>query len=300
MLGLQYFSFEDLWSPVVLFVCAALTILYFYIIGPWRERHYPLEAKVSAKSKMWFVLGITLYYLCQGGPLELLGHLTFTFHMTNMSITYLIVPPLILLGIPAFVWRHVFSASFWRPLRWMMHPLLTLVLFNMLFSIYHVPVVHDYVMVHFTIHRIYYLGMLIAAFMMWWQIVCPVKEWARLTDVKKMGYVFANGVLLTPACALIIFSGSPLFAMYNDPEIWANAMGYCVSGDTSLLLAQFQGPEFFNFMPALEDQQLGGIVMKFVQEFMYGIILAYVFYHWYRREHSDSNDDLPTPEPAGS
>lgn len=298
MLGLEYFSFEDLWSPIVFFACAALTILYFYVIGPWREKHYPLEAKVSAKSKLWFVLGISLYYLCQGGPLELLGHLTFTFHMTNMSITYLIVPPLILLGTPAFIWRRLFSGSFWRPFRWMMHPLLTLVLFNMLFSIYHVPAVHDYVMVHFTVHRIYYFGMLIAAFMMWWQIVSPVGEWGRLTDVKKMGYVFANGVLLTPACALIIFAGSPLYAMYNDPEVWANAMGYCVSGDTSLLLEQFQGPSFFNFLPALEDQQLGGIVMKLVQEFMYGLILAYVFFHWYRREHSDS--DMPTPEPTGS
>ena len=34
-----------------------------------------------------------------------------------------------------------------------MHPILTLVLFNMLFSLYHVPVVHDYVMTHFLIHQ---------------------------------------------------------------------------------------------------------------------------------------------------
>ncbi|WP_036711621.1 cytochrome c oxidase assembly factor CtaG [Paenibacillus pinihumi] len=300
MLGLEYFTFEDLWSPIVFFICAALTILYFYVVGPWREKHYPLEPEVGAKSKFWFVLGITLYYLCQGGPIELLGHLTFTFHMTNMSITYLIVPPLMLLGIPAFVWRHVFSASFWNPFRWLMNPMLTLLMFNILFSIYHIPVVHDFVMVNFTIHRIYYLAMLVAAFMMWWQILCPVKEWARLTDVKRMGYIFANGVLLTPACGLIIFAESPMYATYNDPQVWATAMGYCVSGDPSVLLSAFEGPTFFNFLPIIEDQQLGGIVMKLVQEFMYGTILAYVFFQWYKREHSDSNDSLPNPEPAGS
>ncbi|GGG16267.1 cytochrome c oxidase assembly factor CtaG [Paenibacillus abyssi] len=300
MLGLEYFSFEELWSPMVFFLMAALVILYFYAIGPWRERRYPNEGAASSRQKLLFISGMVLYYLAQGGPLELLGHLTFTFHMANMSISYLIVPPMILLGIPAFIWRHVFSHHFWRPFRFLMHPLLTLVLFNMLFSIYHIPVVHDYVMLNFTVHRIYYAAMLITAFMMWWQIVSPVKEWSRLTDVKKMGYIFANGVLLTPACALIIFSGSPLYATYNDPNVWAQAMGYCVSGDPSALLAQFSGPSFFNFLPIVEDQQLGGIIMKLVQELMYGALLAYVFSQWFKREHADSDSDLPNPNPAGA
>ncbi|XEC94099.1 cytochrome c oxidase assembly factor CtaG [Paenibacillus tarimensis] len=299
MLGLEYFSFEELWSPMFFFLMAAVVILYFYAIGPWRERRFHEEPSVGTKQRVWFVGGITLYYFAQGGPLELLGHLTFTFHMTNMSLSYLIVPPMLLLGIPAFIWRYVFSARVWKPLRWLMNPMLTLVLFNMMFSIYHVPVVHDYVMTHFMIHRIYYLAMLAASFMMWWQIYCPVKEWARLTDVKKMGYIFANGVLLTPACALIIFAGEPLYATYNDPNVWAQAMGYCVSGDPAVLLSKFDGPTFFNFLPTIEDQQLGGIVMKLVQEFMYGAILAYVFFHWFKREHADS-DDVPNPGPAGA
>ncbi len=91
-----------------------------------------------------------------------------------------------------------------------------------------------------------------------------------------------------------------MYATYNDPQVWATAMGYCVSGDPSVLLSAFEGPTFFNFLPIIEDQQLGGIVMKLVQEFMYGTILAYVFFQWYKREHSDSNDSLPNPEPAGS
>lgn len=44
-------------------------------------------------------------------------------------------------------------------------------------------------------------------------------------------------------------------------------------------------------MDVVEDQQLGGIVMKFVQEIMYGIILAYIFKQWFKREHKD--DELP-------
>ncbi|MFC4810590.1 cytochrome c oxidase assembly factor CtaG [Paenibacillus sp. GCM10023250] len=291
MLGLQYFSFEELWSPWFFFLMAALVILYFYLAGPWKEKHAPSEPRVTGLQKTLFVSGMVCYYMAQGGPLELLGHLMFTFHMVNMSLSYLIAPPLLLLGIPAFIWRRAFRASFWSKLNWTMNPIFTLVLFNMLFSLYHVPVVHDYVMTHFAVHRIYYLVLLVTSFMMWWQIACPVPEWHRLTDVRKMAYIFANGLLLTPACALIIFSGQSMYATYNDPEVWAKAMGYCVAGDPTILLSKFTGPSFFNLLSPKDDQQLGGVIMKLVQEVMYGCILAYVFFHWYKKEHGDSADD---------
>ena len=104
---------------------------------------------------------------------------------------------------------------------------------------------------------------------------------------------------LSPACALIIFAGTPMYAIYNDPTVWADAMGYCVSNPAALL-DLVGGPAAFNMMDPLEDQQAGGIIMKLVQEVMYGAILAYVFFQWFRREHS-SDDDLPAgTEPTGS
>ncbi|REE67997.1 putative membrane protein [Paenibacillus taihuensis] len=294
MLGLQYFSFEALWSPWFFFFMTALVILYFYLAGPWKEKHAPEAPPVTVTQKSLFVTGMVLYYLVQGGPFELLGHLMFAFHMVDMSVAYLVVPPIIMFSIPAYLWKAMFSAPFWKRFRGATHPIFSLVAFNVLFSLYHLPSVHDYVMIHFTVHRIYYLVLLVTAFLMWWQIACPVQEWSRLTDVRKMAYIFASGMLLTPACALIIFNSTPMYATYNDPEVWAKAMGYCVSGDPASLLASFKGgPTFFNLMSPAEDQQLGGIIMKLVQEVMYGVILAYVFFHWYKREHADSDDPLP-------
>ncbi len=296
MLGLQYFRFEELWTPLLLFAMAAIVILYFYLIGPWRERHFAKEPPATLLQKTLFVSAIFLLYLAHGGPLNLLGHMMFTFHMVNMSISYLIVPPMVLVGVPSFIWRKMFGAARWKKLRFLMHPIVSLVLFNMLFSVYHIPLVHDYVMTHFTVHRLFYLVLLIAAFMMWWQIACPVPEWSRLTDVKRMAYVFANGMLLSPACALIIFAHNPLYAIYSDPNVWVQAMGYCVTGDPSRLLDSFSGPQFFNLMGIVEDQQLGGIVMKLIQEIMYGIILAYIFKQWFKREHTE--DDMPQTNPG--
>ena len=298
MLGLEYFSFRALWSPWLLFFTIALLIGYYYIIGPWRERRYPDEDRPSIGQQMMSVSGLVLLYLAQGGPLNLLGHLMFTFHMANMSISYLIAPPLIILGIPGYVWRWAFGRPLWKRFSPLLHPIFTLILFNVLFSFYHIPDVHDYIMSRYALHEAFYFVLFVSAMLMWWQITCPVPEWTRLNGLRRMAYIFASGVLLTPACALIIFADHAMYSVYNDPQVWARAMSYCVAGNTEGLLSQFKGPAFFNLMSPAEDQQLGGIVMKLVQEIMYGCILAYVFSQWYRQENAESDEELRSTDPA--
>ncbi|MDQ1911515.1 cytochrome c oxidase assembly protein [Paenibacillus sp. GD4] len=37
----------------------------------------------------------------------------------------------------------------------------------------------------------------------------------------------------------------------------------------------------------MNDQSFGGVIMKIVQEIVYGWALGYIFYRWYRRERKD-------------
>jgi putative membrane protein len=106
-----------------------------------------------------------------------------------------------------------------------------------------------------------------------------------------LGYIFMSGLLLTPACAMIIFAEGPLFAVYNDPAVWVKAMGYCMAGDPSVLLSKVEGPAFFNMMSGKDDQQLGGIIMKLIQEFVNSAALYTVFKQWYRKERAQEDDD---------
>lgn len=68
---------------------------------------------------------------------------------------------------------------------------------------------------------------------------------------------------------MIMFSGAPLYATYTDPSAWAEAMKLCVPAD---MMGQvpLTGPEMFNTLPLLEDQQLGAVMMKIIQEIVYG------------------------------
>lgn len=80
---------------------------------------------------------------------------------------------------------------------------------------------------------------------------------------------------------------------YSDPGTWAKAMGYCVPQSPAALLQAFGGPGFFGSLSPKVDQQVGGIVMKFIQEFIFASMLAYVFYHWYKKRTDKRTQKCP-------
>jgi putative membrane protein len=294
--GLSGFSWAAWWSPWMILFFGAIAAGYVYITGPGRFRVKDAEP-VSKTKKFWFLSGVFFLYLAFGSPIDLLGHLMFSFHMVSMACAYIIAAPMLLAGTPEWLLRPIGRIPGIRGLRFMVNPIVTLLLFNLVFSIYHIPVVHDYVMTHYSVHTLYYIVLLISGILMWFPVVNPLNSQDRLPGFKKMGYVFANSVLLTPACALIIFAPSSMYASYTDPVIWAQAMGYCLPKNSTAILSMFSGPSELQWMDPMEDQRIGGIVMKLVQEVVYGVILCYVFLQWYRKENPKGESDSLDPSP---
>jgi putative membrane protein len=299
-MSFDIFGFRALWSPYFLAVMILITVLYFIIIGPWSSK-FKDSNPVTTKQQILFVVGILALYISKGSPVDLLGHIMFSAHMTQMAVLYLIVPPLLILGIPDWLWKAIIYRPVIKPfLKVFTSPIIALILFNGVFSLYHVPLVFDYVktdpVYHATMTTIIFFG----AMFMWWPLLNTLPDWSSLTGIKKVGYIFANGVLLTPACALIIFATDPLYVTYSEPQAWINALQLCVPADT-LSGLNLTGPEMFNTLPLVEDQQLGGVVMKIIQEIVYGTILAYIFFQWARKERQKDELDLKngfSPEPV--
>ena len=281
--GLDLFGFSAKWSPY--FIASSILVLFLY---EWLTRKGS-GAEVSGLQRFQFYCGIVVIYASFGSPIDLLGHLIFSAHMMSMALAYMVAPPLLILGIPVVLWDKLFSWKGWKVFRWIMYPVTSLVLFNVLFSMYHFPVIHDKIMTDYTLHTFVYIILGLTAMMMWWHVTPPDPKYARLTDLKKMGYIFGTGFLLTPACALIIFTGSPMYATYSDPSVWMKALGYCVPGNIELKFAELgvEGPAYFSVLPPLHDQQLGGVIMKLVQEGINAALLYYVFKKWYKREQKE-------------
>jgi putative membrane protein len=262
-------SFAELWSPVVLLLLFVVGYVYL------RAARSGPEPRVTAGQKASFVFGLVLFYVGSGSPLNYVGHhYLFSVHMLNQSLLYLIMPLFILYGMPGWmIERPLRALKLERIAKAALNPVVAIFSFNMLFSFYHVPMIMNRVMASDWLQLAYQTALLLSAFQMWYPIVGNVESWTMTSELKKMAYIFLNGLLLTPACALIIFAGKPLYDMYRG--VTMPLAGYTV----------------------VEDQQLGGTIMKIIQEITYGSALALTFYRWYRSERKkDEMSDEPLDE----
>lgn len=268
-------------------------VLFFLVTTVLREKISTNSEKLTVKQASLFLLVIVLVYALLGSPIDLLGHIMFSVHMTVMAIFYLVVPPLFIISIPNWLWRKLLSFRMIKIcFQFLTMPLIALLVFNGLFSFYHIPLIFDVVKTNMILHTLYTIILFVTAVCMWWPLVNQLEEYQDFSGLKKIGYVFANGILLTPACALIIFANHAIYETYSNPLVWAQAMELCVPAST-LVNLNLTGPEMFNTMPLLDDQKTGGVIMKIIQEIVYGIILAKIFFAWYNKENEGSVDMNP-------
>lgn len=301
MLTLEIFGFRALWSPYFFIILLLILFGYFFISVKLKDNFFSSQP-LTKKQGTLFTIGILMLYIIKGSPLDLMGHLMFYVHMIQMAVLYLIIPQLIILGIPEWIWRSLIQLPIIRPIFHLLtKPIVALVLFNGIFSFYHVPAIFDIVKLNMWLHAGYTSLLFILALTMWWPVMNTLKEYQLLSGIKKVGYIFANGILLTPACALIIFSDHPMYHTFYDPKSWAQALELCVPFAT-LSGLDLNGPEMFNSMSILHDQQLGGVIMKIIQEIVYGVALGRIFFEWYAKEQKvdviDAEHPYMNPQPT--
>ena len=128
-------------------IYVAVTAGYFLLTGPLSSR-FEGSAPVSAGRKTLFVGGMLTFYLAQGGPIELLGHTMFSFHMVSMAMSYLMAMPLLILGIPVWMWRAFDKVNPFKKLGFLARPIVARFCLMACFLLSH-PVIHDFVMLNF-------------------------------------------------------------------------------------------------------------------------------------------------------
>lgn len=294
MLNFWSFGFIALWNPSMIVLCLILLLGYYALIKVF-VKDIPGSSPVSAKQQILYVLGVLLLYIGKGSPVYLLGHIMFSVHMVEMTLVYLLATPLILMGIPTWAYENMMRLKVIRLVfSFMTRPVISIVLFNGLFTFYHFPIIFDYVIVREELEAITSLILFIAAIFMWWPILSPLPDNKNLSDLRKIVYIIINGVMLTPACAYLFLSNTVLYDAYSDPAIWAVMLGYCLPTNTTLDMNLIVA-EFFNILPPLEDQKLAGVIMKVLQELIYIVFLVIVFNRWIRKEKKKGSiDPLPT------
>ncbi|MGA4720388.1 cytochrome c oxidase assembly protein [Fictibacillus nanhaiensis] len=266
-ISLSDYNWYELFPPSIYVIAIILAFVYFRFVA--RDKQGKKLATKWQQTSM--IASLLLMIIIKGTPVQVLGHnYLFSVHMVQMAVLYLMIAPLMILAIPEVKWKNWLSKKtiLTRIFHFLTKPLLALLIFNAVFSLYHIPLVFDAAVSNPIIHYGYHALLLITAYTMWWPVLCPVKELDTLSDIKKIGYVFANGVLMTPACALIMFADFQLYETYRNV------------------------PQLFETMTPKEDQHVGGVTMKIFQEVIYAFVLGLIFTRWVKKERLRDKADL--------
>lgn len=259
------FGFLDMWDPLQIVISLAMIFVYI----KWLKQD-GFES-VATYQKALFFSGVIIYLVAAGGPINFYGHhFLLSAHMLQQSLLYYVVPPLLIFGTPKYVFQQ------WMTMKWgkkflETHLVISVLAFDILFSFYHIPMIFNVVMSNYVIMVTTHLILFLFSIQMWWPIISPLPEIDQTSELKKMAYIILGAVLITPACALIIFA---------DTQVYAPYIGV---------------PQIFELLSPLDDQQFGGILMKLIQELSFGSILAYLFYRWYKKENRVDSIDLHQP-----
>lgn len=287
---LSIFGFRALWSPWFFLIVVGLVVLYFLLGTIWRNR-FQGSVPLKKTEVTYFLLSMVILYIIKGSPVDLLGHILFSVHMTQMAVLLLIVAPFLIKGIPPWMWHKLFTIkiidSFFRLFS---KPIIALLVFSLLFSFYHYPMVLDNIKLSFISHSVFSITIFISAICLWWPVLNTLENHPKIHGLQKIGYVILSAILITPACTLIIFADVPVYETYYSGEAWLKAMALCVPAGTLSGLAGLgvSGPEMFTNMDIVYDQQLGGILMKVTQELIYVLVIGKVFFTWSREEKENA------------
>lgn len=283
---LSIFGFQALWSPYLMGIVVFLTVVYFLTTVTWRK-DFKVSEPLKKREAIYFVCAMILLYIIKGSPIDLMAHIMFTYHMVQMAFLLLLIPVFLIKGIPWWLWKVIVEAPVVKQIfKIFTKPVVAIFMFAGMFSIYHLPAVLDFIKLDETLHGSYTFLLFISAFFMYWPLLNTVPGQHEMKGLFKVGYILANAVMITPACALIIFAPDPMYATYSAGEAWLKAMELCVPAETLAGLS-LSGPELFTDMTTIEDQQLGGVLMKIIQEIIFAVILFQVFLKWYKKEQKN-------------
>jgi putative membrane protein len=259
----------DIWTyhphPEVWSVMLAVIGLYLWVlrrVGPTKV--VPGEAIVTRRQMLWFGLGLAALWIHADWPIhDIAENYLYSVHMIQHVGFTLIGPPLLLLGMPAWMTRWLFVE---RPrvhavARRVLRPFAAAVVYNVVTVLSHWPVVVDTSLNHHSVHFLVHCVMFFSACAMWFPVINRVPELPTMGYPLKMLYLFIQSILPTVPASFLTFGDTPLYHFYvHVPHPYLSVIG---------------------------DQQLAGALMKIYAGTLIWIIVIGVFFKWNAAEEQD-------------
>jgi putative membrane protein len=235
---------------------------FFLALRRLAPRHAPSgQPAIGRGQAVWFTTGLAVLWMATDWPIGALGAgYLLTIHTVQWILYTLVVPPLLLLGVPA--WLPLAARPGSRTegiLRFVAKPFAALIITDAILLVSHLPPIVDGFrrsqLGSFTVDVAWLVGGLI----MWWPILAPNPAISRVSYPWKIGYLFLCTLVPIVPAAFLTYADYPLYALYElAPRV--------------------------NGIAAITDQQAAGLLMKAVADPIIWLAMAVVFFRWQRVE----------------
>jgi putative membrane protein len=250
-------------EPGVILGLAALGCAY--VFAARRRRHAPGHARLSPLTIGAFAAGWTVTAVALVSPIDALGSVLFSAHMVQHELLMIVAAPLLVLGTPAGL-IHAAAGPLARRARaiygvaargaaWATSPVVAWLLHATAIVAWHVPFLFDLAVHNDAVHAAQHLSFFGTALLFWWGVLRRAPA-SRAYGLSLVG-IFTTATYTAVFGALLTVAPTALYAAYSSStSSWG--------------------------LTALEDQQLGGLIMWVPAGVVYTIIGLWMFARWLR------------------
>jgi putative membrane protein len=237
-------------------------------------RNFRGRLRFHATWRPWaFYAGLLVIAVALLTPLDYLSERLFVAHMSQHMLLMMVGVPLVLLGAPMIpilrgiprpmrrkiVFPVATSLPVRATLRFLTQPLPAWIIYVATLILWHFPLFYVAAIDNAAIHTLEHLIFAAGAYLFWWNVIDPVPLRPNMTYLVRIPYIFITVVPAFALGAFLTFAGEAWYAPY---ETTAPLYG----------------------LSALEDQQLGGVVMWIPGSFIVGGALLIDLYFAVRSE----------------
>ncbi|HXX38663.1 MAG TPA: cytochrome c oxidase assembly protein [bacterium] len=248
------------WDPMTMAALALTAVSYLWIL-----QRFPRQAAHAGS----FWAGFLVLVIALLSPIHTGAAYLFWLHMVQHMLLMIVVPPLIVLGMPTGALGWVYRRRGLRRLhRFVWSPGVATILYNGVFLLWHVPAMYDATLWSVWIHTIEHASFVAVGLVFWGVVAFPGARRPAL------GWRF----VMLMASNVVDFLVGLTFAFSNRP----------------FYLPYTHVPRLWGFTP-LADQRLGGLVMWVGGQMMYTVPMLALLYWWILRDPGGSISSGPVP-----
>lgn len=211
------------------------------------------------------LLGLGAMFGTLNGPVhDLADYYLFTGHMVQHLVLTFVTPPLLLLGVPGWMFRPALDQPQVAAVaRFVTKPAHAFAIFNLTLAFWHLPPMYNSAMYYHEVHILQHLLFLTTAVLAWWPLLGSMPELPRLSYPGQMLYSFLMTLPMTVISIFIVYSDHVLYPAYaSAPRLWG--------------------------LNPLEDQRLGGLIMWIPGGLFFYLLTAVIFFKWANSNRDDS------------